>query len=479
MAALLLAMLMAAVEGTIVATAMPSIASQLGGFSLYSWVFSAYLLTQAATIPMFGKLADLFGRKPVFIVGILIFVAGSVLCGFADSMASLIAFRFIQGAGAGAVQPSTMTLAGDLYPLRERGKIQAYFSAVWGSASVIGPMAGGLIVQYGHWSWIFWLTVPIGLLAILLVALFLHERVEKRQRSIDYAGAGLFFVGLSMLMLALTQSGSWGGPMLGLTFGAAALALVLFVLQERRAPEPMMHLELWRHRLIALANGATLTAGIVMMGLIAFLPTFVQGVLGGSALVAGFTLSAMTLGWPIAAVVSARMLISRGSRATSRIGAVAIAAGALLIALLAERGVAAAAAGSFMVGIGLGFLNSTFVVSIQSSVGWERRGIATATNLLMRIMGNAVGAAIFGGLLNLSLQRYIADHGLAQQISPDSIQELLGRVGHGAGAMAGPALEVLHDGLAQGLLLVFWVLAAFALVTAAVSWRVPDLPKHQ
>ncbi|HEU4456169.1 MAG TPA: MFS transporter, partial [Longimicrobium sp.] len=348
---LLLAMFMAAIEGTIVATAMPSIAAELGGFSLYSWVFSSYLLMQAVAIPIFGKLSDLLGRKPIFIVGIVVFLAGSVLCGLAHTMPMLVAFRFLQGLGAGAVQPITTTLAADLYSLEERGRIQGYISSIWGISSIVGPLAGGLVVHSIGWEWIFWINVPFGIAAIVLVVMYLHEGVEKKERSIDYPGAFLLLVGVGSLMLALTQGSAWGARAVLPLLGVFAVALVLFVRQERRAPDPLMHLELWRHGLIRNANVAALTSGVLMIGLITFLPTYVQGVLGGSALLAGFALSAMTLGWPLAAFSAGRRIASNGVQRFVRVGGVMLVLGTLMIAALSSRGALPAGIGSFAVGV--------------------------------------------------------------------------------------------------------------------------------
>src|SRR5680860_32277 len=265
LAALVLAMFLAAIEGTIVATAMPNIAAKLGGFSLYGWVFSSYLLMQAVMTPIFGKLSDLFGRKPVFIAGVITFLIGSALCGMAQSMEWLIAFRFLQGAGAGAVLPISSTLAGDLYTLEERGRIQGYLASVWGVSSIAGPLVGGLIVENADWHWIFWLNIPFGIIAIVMITLFLHERVEHRERSIDFAGAGLLLVGLSALMLALTQGADWGMRAVAALAVLSVLTMFVFVRHEKRVQEPLMHLELWNNRFIRLGNIAVLVMGVAML----------------------------------------------------------------------------------------------------------------------------------------------------------------------------------------------------------------------
>lgn len=472
--ALVLAMFLAAIEGTIVATAMPSIAAKLGGFSLYGWVFSAYLLMQAVTTPIFGKLADLFGRKPVFIAGVLTFLLGSALCGFSPSMGSLIAFRFLQGAGAGAVLPISATLAGDLYSLAERGRVQGYLASVWGVSSIVGPLAGGLIVERADWHWIFWLNIPFGLVAVGLIAAFLHEPVEHRERSVDIAGAALLLVSLSSLMLALTQGEAWGGASAAGLLALSAATLLVFLRHERRAADPLMHLELWSNRVIRLGNAAILMVGVSMIGLITFLPTFVQGVLGRSALVAGFTLSGMSLGWPIASVVAGRLFVRLGVRRLVRIGGGAALLGALLIALLAGRGPVHAGLGAFVMGVGFGLLNTTYIVAIQSSVRWNQRGVATASNMLMRNLGNAVGAALLGGVLNLWLGRYLDRRGLGDRVSLDSVRDLIGE--GPAGGLDPALLPLLQGGLSEGLHLVFWVILLFAAGTFAISWRVPDLP---
>lgn len=469
--ALILSMALAAIEGTIVATAMPSIAATLGGFSLYGWVFSAYLLTQAVTTPIFGKLADLFGRKPMIIVGILLFLLGSVLCGLATSMPMLVAFRLVQGIGAGGVLPIAVTLAGDLYTIEERGKIQGYVASVWGISSIVGPLLGGLIVDTIGWRWIFWMNVPLGLLAVTLISRCLFEEVEHHRRSIDFGGAALLLVGLSACMLALTEASSWSALAVAGLFGLGVVILIVFVVYERRPADPILHLEVFRIPILRKGNSTILAAGLAMIGLITFLPTYMQAVLGYSPLIAGFTLSGMSLGWPIASVAAGRLLTRVGVRTLVRLGCLAALTGTTAIALFASHGPLAAGTGSFIVGMGFGFLNTTILVAIQSSVPWTQRGVATASNMLMRSIGNALGAAVLGGILNLTLAQYLARQGLSDQVSLDSVRDLVSK----RSDLDPSILASLQQGLAGSIHLVFWVIAGFALLTLVLGWSAPEL----
>jgi MFS family permease len=256
---------------------------------------------------------------------------------------------------------------------------------------------------------------------------------------------------------------------------ASALGLTLFVRQERRAPDPLMHLDLWADPLIRYANAATLTSGIMMIGVISFLPTFVQGVLGKSALLAGFTLSMMTLGWPIASFVAGNLIVRVGVVRLARVGGAAALAGTLMIALLADRGPVPAGIGSFVLGVGLGFMATTFVVAIQTSVPWNQRGVATASNMLMRILGQALGAALFGGVLNFQMARYLGRHGLEGRVSMESIESLMGDAAPRAAALTADVMALLRVGLDDSLHAVFWGIVAMAVITLVAALRVPEL----
>ena len=476
LAAVILAMFMTAIEGTIVSTAMPSIVAELGGFSLYSWVFSVFLLTQAATIPIYGKLADLFGRKPVFLVGAGLFLLGSLLCGMAQSMMQLVFYRALQGLGAGAVQPIVMTIVGDMYTPEERARIQGYLSSVWGISSVVGPALGGLIVQYADWAYIFWLNLPLGLLSMAGMAVFLRENVEKKRQAVDYAGSALMFVGVSALMLFLIQGGvAW--PWLSLPsltlFAVFFAGFVLFLVQEKRAADPMMPLMLWKHRVIGVANLASFVNGMLLMGVATYLPAYIQGVMGKNATVAGFALSVMSLGWPLASTAAGRIWLKIGTRNTALIGGAFLLAGSLLFLTLdAAKGPVWAGIGSFLTGAGMGFCTLTFTVAIQSSVPWSLRGTATASNLFMRTLGSTVGTALLGGLLNNRLLRHLQEQGSDWAITGlDAVNALLDAE---VREQLAPHLRtLLADGLALGLHAVYVAVAALAVASLVLTVFLP------
>ena len=464
LAAVMAAMFMIAIEATIVSTAMPQIAGQLGNLHLYAWVFAAFLLAQTATTVVFGKLSDLYGRRPVLLFGIAVFLAGSLLCGFAWSMPSLILFRLVQGVGAGAIQPVSLTVVGDLYSARERGRIQGYLASVWGISSVAGPLVGGLIIGHSSWPWIFWINLPIGVLAATLFLVFLREGVTRTSRRIDVAGASLFTVAIAALMMALTETSS--SPIAAIASGLVFLAtIVLFVLQERRAADPMLDFTLWAQRPIATANAVTLLSGMAIIGLTAFLPMYVQGVLRQSPLVAGFTLTLMVLGWPIGATTAARNFVRFGLRPTLLLGAALLPVGAsAFVALGAETSPVVAAAGSIVMGLGMGFLSTAAIVIIQDSVTWAQRGAATASNIFARNLGSTLGATALGAVLNFRL----AHPDAGATVNADELRQLL----DGPAGLGG-AGEAVRSGLQHALHGTFWTVFAVALLTFLVSLLVP------
>ncbi|WP_409305953.1 MDR family MFS transporter [Peribacillus sp. SCS-155] len=478
----MLAMFMGAIEGTIVSTAMPAIVSELGGFSLYSWVFSGYLLMNAVTVLIYGKLSDLFGRKPILTFGIVIFLVGSALCGFADSMKELIIYRFIQGFGAGAVMPVASTIVGDIYAAYERARIQGYLSSVWGISAVLGPALGGLLVQSVTWKLVFWINIPLGILSIALLWGFLKEKIEKKKPEIDYPGALLLTISITSFMLILVEGGvawPWNSIQLISLAALSAIMMALFIRQERRAAEPMMPFEIWQERSILIANIVSLTTGIMLIGLSTFLPTFVQGVMERSPTVAGFTLTAMSIGWPIASTVAGRLLMKIGFKLTSVIGGISLIAGSLILVFLPPgAGPLVAAAGSFFVGVGMGLTSTSFIVMIQNTVAWERRGIATASNMFMRNLGSTIGAALLGGIMNMRLHNYLEEHNdTGVSLTIDSANKLLNKAERAE--LPPKAVQILQDALTASLHGVYLIVLLFAVISLILLLRVPKEKKAE
>ncbi|MGD0431622.1 MAG: MFS transporter [Acetobacteraceae bacterium] len=401
---------MAAVEATIMATAMPAVANSLGGFGLFAWVFSAYMLGQAATIPLYGRLADMYGRRRIFFAGVFIFLLGSTLCGFSRSMLQLVIFRAIQGLGAGGVQPIANTIVGDIYTPVERARVQGMLSGVFGVSAILGPSLGAFIVQYGDWPVVFWMNIPIGAAAIAMIALFLPEEIGTRSRHVDYLGSVLLMVTTAALMLLLIEGAEFDRSTLTIATAILLTGGVALVLHERRIAEPMLPLELWRNRVIAGSGIGSLITGILMMGVTAYLPTCVQGVMGRGANVTAVILALMSVVWVLGSTTAGLWLPRSTYRSIATSGAVALMAGAaMLIAMTPASGPVWAAAGAVLIGAGMGFCNTTFMVSVQTSVAWHQRGAATSSTMFLRFLGQSLGAAAFGAVLNFSLFREVSE----------------------------------------------------------------------
>jgi len=411
LAACLMATFMAAVESSIVATAMPTIVADLGGFNLFSWVFAVYLLTQAVSIPVYGRLADIYGRKKVFYFGAGLFLVGSTLCGFAGNMVALILFRALQGFGAGGVQPIATTILGDIYTPTERAHVQGLVSSVFGVAAVLGPLLGAFLVEQVSWQLVFWVNLPIGVAAIVMIATFLTEPTELHPRRIDYLGSLLLMVAITALMLVLVQGGSLSHATLAIVSAIAIATFVVLAVHESSTAEPMLPLDLWRqHRIIAIGSFGGAVISAVMTGVSAFLPTYVQGAMGRSALTGGLVLGAMSVTWALASFYGGRLMVRTTYRLTAVLGTLALIAGStVLITLTQERGLVWASSGSLLIGIGMGLCNTTFIVSIQAAVPWHQRGAATSSCMFLRFVGQSLGVASFGAVLNLTLLREAPD----------------------------------------------------------------------
>ena len=457
-AGIMLSLFLASMESTVVATAMPTIVGQLGGLEHYSWVFSAFMLASTTTVPLFGKLSDIYGRRNLYVIAMALFLIGSIWCGWANSMTQLIFARALQGIGAGGIMPLAFILIGEMFTLEQRAKMQGLFSGVWGVSSIIGPLLGGFLVDQLSWRWIFYVNIFPGLLAAALVAFAWRDQARSHERSaVDYTGAVLLTVSTVLLLMGLMGSGpsSW----ILITVAIALFILLLWV--ERRAADPILPLSLFRDRLFSTATAHGLLTGWTVFGTISFIPLFVQSVLGTTPTQAGITITPMLLGWVGGSIFGTRILLKVGYRRLSLIGTALFTVGAFLMTLVggnsSQTGVMIFVA---MMGIGMGLSIPAFVIAVQTSV--ERRHLGTATSMLQfsRSMGGTLGVSVMGAALSMRLTSNLSASGL----DPSLVAQLLDPL---------PGSEVLIDAgvrvaMANAIHLVF-VIAFVAAVLGLVS----------
>ncbi len=480
---LMLGMLITAMESTVVSTAMPTVIGDLHGINLYSWVFSAYLLASTTTVPIYGKLADLYGRRKIFLFATALFLLGSMLSGAAQTMPQLIAFRALQGLGAGGVLPLTLTIIGDLYSLEERARVQALFTTMWGLASLAGPLLGAEITT--HWSWrlVFYVNLPVGLISSILVGGFLRETKSETAGAVrlDVAGLVLLTGSVMALLFGLLRLGTGAGLASPLTAGlfVAALGLLFaFLRQERRAEDPMLPLDLFTNPIIAAATVGNVLIGLMMYSVDTYMPLFMQGVRGGDAHSAGLVLTPLVLCWSLGAFVGGRALVRFGFRAVASFGVTTIATAAVALGFMTPTTPTFFIVATMIVlGCGMGPSSMTFLVAAQNAVSYRQRGVVTAASQFFRMITGTIGVSALGALLSARMAHTLAGMA-AGHVQPDDMLNARARA-----ALPPSTLHMAQQALAGGLHLVFLVIAAiavtaFLLIARMGRWDGVEVPEE-
>ncbi len=477
---LVLVMLLAALDGTIVATALPTIVGELGGLEHISWITSAYLLAQTVVTPLYGKIGDLYGRKRVLQFAVVLFLIGSALCGLAGSMTALIAFRAVQGLGAGGLIVLTQATIGDVVPPRERGRYQGIFGGVFGISSVAGPLIGGLIVEHVSWRWVFYVNLPVGVVALFVLAATLPAGVSRGRPVIDYLGAGLLATGLAAIVLVTSLGGTtwaWGSPTVVLTACLGAGALVGFALVERRAAEPVLPPALWRERVFAVAGTLSLIVGFALFGSVTFLPLYFQTVDAASPSESGLRLVPMMLGVLLTSVGSGQLITRLGRyKAFPVVGTLVMAVGLVLLSRL-DVGTSTLVASVYLLvlGLGLGLVMQVLILAVQNAVPFAVLGAATSGVTLMRGIGGSLGTAVFGSIFANRLAERLTGGGL-----PPALQQIVS----GGGRLTGDQVDRLpasarlayEQAYVHALSPVFVVAGGVAALGFVLSWLLPERP---
>jgi EmrB/QacA subfamily drug resistance transporter len=435
--AIMLALLLAALDQTIVATALPRIVTELGGLKSYSWVITAYVLAAAVTVPLYGKLGDIHGRRLLYIVAISIFLVGSVLCGLAQSLGELIAFRIVQGMGAGGLFALAHATIGVIVPPRDRGRYQGLIGATFAAGSIIGPALGGLIVDHASWRWVFYVNLPVGAVALAVIAVAIPKRTERREHSLDLLGALLLAGGTSSLLVGLVWGGQahpWGSSYVLGAFGAAVVLLAAFTLVELRAPEPILPFEFLRRPTVAAGVAAIGLSAMAMVGTIAFVPLFVQGVIGTSATSSGVVLTPFMLGAVTASAISGQWITKSGRyRPNALAGPIVLGVGLFLLSRMGTSTTNAEAAAYMVIaGVGLGLMMQVFVIAVQNEVPTRAMGSATALTQFARSIGATVGVTAMGVIVNHGLPANAHIERQAVHRLPPNLREALADALHPA-----------------------------------------------
>lgn len=461
--ALLCGVFLAAMEATAVATVMPTIVGDLGGLERYAWVFTAYMMSSTVTVPIYGKLADLYGRKPVLQFGICLFLFGSLCSAFSHSMAQLIVFRAIQGLGAGAIQPMGLTISGDIFTIKERARVTAIFGTVWGVAGLLGPMIGSIVVETLGWPWIFLVNIPFGIAAAVIIQKALIEKVERKKTSLDWPGALLLSAAIVCVLIAVNDPED---SVLLVPF--SIFCFVAFLLVEQRSKEPIVPLDIFANPVISNASLVSIMLGGTMLSFVTYLPLYVEGVRRLGIFAAGLSIIPMGLAWPLASGLSARILSRVGFRSLLRLGLSLVLTGTSITALGAyfDLPLFVLMIGMGTLGLGMGFSNIPLLFSVQSAVDWNRRGTATASNLFFRTIGGTISVGVMGAVLAKSLRR---DPSLPIGLANDLISTA---PGEGVSPEMLGRLVVLMD---RGLHKIFFFSAGIALLALVIGLFFPKI----
>lgn len=462
--AIMVAMFLGAIEGTVVTTAVPTIAKALSGFELISWVFSLYLLTSAIATPIYGKLSDLYGRKNTLSAGIIIFLLGSSLCGISQNMYQLIAFRAIQGLGAGAVFTVTYTIVGDVFSLEERSKVQGWLSSVWGIASLAGPFLGGFLIDTLSWHWIFFINIPFGILSIILLQRNLKESFERKKHKIDFAGTFALSAAIMVLLYGILSGGKGSSiysPSITATLILTSVLLLIFYFIERKAEEPIVPFEIFT-RDNTIVNIISFLAAAILIGIDVYMPIYIQNVLGFGATISGLTMAPMSVAWLLSSVILAKAIPRYGERIVTALSTLILLLSCGLLLLLGiNSSLLSVIVYSFVMGFGFGGAFTTLTIVVQASVGYDKRGAVTASNSLVRTLGQTIGVSVFGGLFNLSIVDYFAGIGI-RGVEPNSL--------YSASALtSGITVEQIKASINSGLHIVFAIFILLAVLSLVLS----------